>query len=84
MEMRGVPSASKERTTAADVGWVNSHHGTVNSATAGFLQNLLYGQNSNMEVVLDGHSGKGALVLLLHLLNRHSIALTRVAANRKS
>lgn len=38
--------------------WVNDRRGAVNSATASFLQNLLYGRNSNMEVVLEGHSGK--------------------------
>lgn len=55
--------------------WVNSHRGTVNSATAGFLQNLLYGQNSNMEVVLDGHSGKGNAVSIQQMQQKNQRTL---------
>ncbi|MDO5033091.1 hypothetical protein [Corynebacterium sp.] len=38
--------------------WVEGQRGKINQNAAGFLQNILYGQNSSVEVVMGGHSGK--------------------------
>ena len=38
--------------------WVDGQRGAVNKSAATFLQKMLYGENSSMELVVNGHSGK--------------------------
>ena len=42
--------------------WVDGQRGDIDKSAATFLQKMLYGENSSVELVVNGHSGKSCLL----------------------
>ena len=59
--------------------WVEGQRGAMNKNAATFLQKMLYGQDSSVEVVLAGHSGKGSGATSVDELRQASEHTMRVA-----
>lgn len=59
--------------------WVEGQRGAINKNAATFLQKMLYGENSSVEVVLAGHSGKGSGATSVDELRQASEHALRVA-----
>lgn len=63
--------------------WVEGQRGAMNKNAATFLQKMLYGADSSVEVVLAGHSGKGSGATSVDELRQASEHTMRVAREQQ-
>lgn len=63
--------------------WVEGQRGAMNKNAATFLQKMLYGADSGVEVVLAGHSGKGSGATSVDELRQASEHAMRVAREQQ-
>lgn len=63
--------------------WVEGQRGAMNKNAATFLQKMLYGADSSVEVVLAGHSGKGSGATSVDELRQASEHAMRVAREQQ-